>query len=111
MLSRLNAYRIMWVLVMYDLPMVNEADKRRYAHFRKTLLKDGFQKFQFSMYVRHCSSKESAEVHVKRVRSMLPSKGDIGIMQITDRQFGMIEIFHGKETAKRPEIVRQLELF
>ena len=111
MYERLNAYRIMWVLVHFDLPTETKKDRKAYANFRKLILKDGFQMFQFSMYIRHCSSKENAEVHVERVRKILPAKGHIGILCITDKQFGMMEIFRGKETVKAPETVQQLEMF
>jgi CRISPR-associated protein Cas2 len=67
--------------------------------------------FQFSMYIRHCSSKDNPEVHVERVKKILPSKGHVGILCITDKQFGMMEIFRGKETVKTPETVQQLEMF
>ena len=36
------------------------------------MLKDGFVMFQFSIYIRHCPSRENAEVHIKRVKSHLP---------------------------------------
>ncbi|HRF19735.1 MAG TPA: CRISPR-associated endonuclease Cas2 [Chitinophagaceae bacterium] len=109
--ERINAYRIMWVLVMFDLPTETKADRKRYALFRKKILSDGFQMFQFSMYIRHCSSKENAEVHQKRVKKMLPPKGHVGIMIITDKQFGMMEIFHGKDPAPTPPTAQQLEFF
>ncbi len=111
MYERLNAYRIMWVLVHFDLPTETKKDRKAYASFRKQIIKDGFQMFQFSMYIRHCASKENAEVHVKRVKAILPSKGHIGILVITDKQFGMMEIFRGKEFIKVPETVQQLEMF
>lgn len=72
---------------------------------------DGFLMFQFSMYIRHCSSKENSDVHIKRVKSILPVKGHIGIMCVTDKQFGMMEIFRGKESVETPATVQQLELF
>lgn len=111
MFSRLNAYRIMWILVLFDLPTDTKKDRKNYALFRKNILKDGFQMFQFSMYIRHCSSRENAEVHVKRVKIILPPKGHIGIMCITDKQFGMMDIFRGKELVNAPETTHQLELF
>jgi CRISPR-associated protein Cas2 len=67
--------------------------------------------FQFSMYIRHCSSKENTEVHIKRVKSILPPKGHVGILSITDKQFGMMEIFRGHEVVDSPETSQQLELF
>lgn len=111
MFDRLNAYRIMWVLVMFDLPTETKKDRKSYAKFRKDILADGFQMFQFSMYIRHCSSKVNADVHTRRVKSILPAKGHVGIMTITDKQFGMMEIFRGHEPAAAPETVQQLELF
>jgi CRISPR-associated protein Cas2 len=111
MFNRLNAYRIMWILVHFDLPTESKRDRKNYALFRKNIMKDGFQMFQFSMYIRHCSSKENTEVHVKRVKKMLPPKGHVGILSITDKQFGMMEIFRGREIVEPPETTQQLELF
>ncbi|HET8962544.1 MAG TPA: CRISPR-associated endonuclease Cas2, partial [Chitinophagales bacterium] len=53
----------MWVLVLFDLPTETAEERKIYAKFRKNLLKDGFAMFQFSIYLRHCSSRENAEVH------------------------------------------------
>ncbi|MBQ9254102.1 MAG: CRISPR-associated endonuclease Cas2 [Bacteroidales bacterium] len=110
-MERFNAYRVMWVLILFDLPTETKKDKRVYANFRKNLLKDGFTMFQFSIYLRHCASKESAEVHINRVKRLLPEYGHIGILTITDKQFGNMEIFFGKKEEKRPEVGQQLELF
>jgi len=45
------------------------------------------------MFVRHCPSRENAEVHIKRVKFMLQKAGKVAIMCITDKQFGDMEIF------------------
>ena len=111
MFQRFNAYRIMWVLVFFDLPTETKKERKVYARFRKDIMADGFNMFQFSIYLRHCPSRENAEVHIQRVKKMLPSKGHVGIMSITDKQFGMMEIFRGKELTEAPETVQQLELF
>jgi CRISPR-associated protein Cas2 len=111
MYDRLNAYRIMWVLVLYDLPTDTKKDRKNSALFRKKIMADGFSMFQFSMYIRHCSSRENADVHKKRVQNLLPPKGHVGVLGITDKQFEMIEIFRGKEQVKAPETIQQLELF
>lgn len=111
MFDRLNAYRIMWVLVLFDLPTETKRDRKNYTDFRKKILADGFQMFQFSMYIRHCSSRENADVHQKRVKSILPAKGHVGILVITDKQFGMMEIFRGASLIEPPATIQQLELF
>ncbi len=101
----------MWVLVFFDLPTGTAKERKQASLFRKRLIQDGFSMFQFSIYVRHCPSRENAEVHIKRTKSMLPPNGQVAIMQITDKQFGMIEIFDQKKEAERPPIVQQLSLF
>lgn len=96
-MDRFSEYRIMWVLVFFDLPTETKKDKKAYALFRKNLQRDGFTMFQFSIYVRHCASTENAEVHIRRVKSFLPEFGQVGILCITDKQFGQIELFYGKK--------------
>lgn len=111
MYERLNAYRIMWVLVFFDLPTDTKKDRKNYSRFRKNMMADGFQMFQFSIYLRHCSSRENTDVHIKRVKSILPPKGHVGIMCVTDKQFGMMEIFQGRNAVDVPDTTQQLELF
>jgi CRISPR-associated protein Cas2 len=101
----------MWVLVFFDLPTETAAEKKIAAKFRKGVMKDGFQMFQFSIYMRHCASRENAEVHIKRVKKELPEHGHVGIMCITDKQFGMMEIFHGRKITSNTAPVQQLEMF
>jgi CRISPR-associated protein Cas2 len=96
---------------MFDLPTETKQDRKRYAEFRKKIMADGFQMFQFSMYIRHCPSKENAEVHIRRVKQILPQNGHVGILTITDKQFSMMEIFRSKRPEKPTPIVQQLELF
>jgi len=109
--ERLNAYRIMWILVFYDLPTETKKDRKVAQDFRKKILGDGFAMFQFSIYLRHCASMENAEVHIKRVQKILPERGHIGIMSITDKQFGMMKIFQGKKPEVAKNVPQQLELF
>ncbi len=101
----------MWLLVLFDLPTETKRDIRAYTVFRKNLIKDGFTMFQFSIYIRHCASIENAEVHIKRVKSFLPEYGKVGIICITDKQFGNIELFFGKKSFAPNAPGQQLELF
>ncbi len=108
---RFNEYRILWILVLFDLPTETKKDRKLYARFRKDIMADGFGMFQFSIYLRHCSSRENADVHIKRVKKLLPPKGNVGILTVTDKQFGMMELFYGKEQKELPSTPQQLELF
>jgi len=109
--NRLNQYQILWILVFFDLPTETKKERSVAAKFRKEILNDGFAMFQFSIYVRHCSSRENADVHLKRTKRILPEKGNIGILTITDKQFGMMELFYGKKETVLPNIPQQLEMF
>jgi len=110
-MNRFSEYRIMWVLVLFDLPTETKKEKKAYTDFRKKLVNDGFTMFQFSIYLRHCPSAENADVHIKRVKNALPELGQIGILRITDKQFGDMELFVGKKSETLPPPVQQLELF
>ncbi|WMJ72374.1 CRISPR-associated endonuclease Cas2 [Cytophagaceae bacterium ABcell3] len=110
-MNRLNEYRIMWVLVFFDLPTETKKEKKAYSDFRKKVLKDGFTMFQFSIYMRHCPSRENAEVHIKRVKSFIPEKGHVGIMCITDKQFGQMEVYYNAKEQEKAVGAQQLELF
>lgn len=110
-MDRFSEYRIMWVLVFFDLPTETKKERKIYTDFRKKLMADGFTMFQFSIYVRHCASRENADVHIKRVKKILPEKGHIGILCITDKQFGDIEMYYGKKEEKVSTPYQQLELF
>lgn len=101
----------MWLLVFFDLPTETKKDRKNAAQFRKNLIKDGFTMFQFSIYVRHCASKENLAVHTKRVKSFLPEYGKVGLLGITDKQFGDIELFYGHKTIEPNAPGQQLELF
>ena len=51
--------------------------------------------FQYSIYMRHCASMEQAQTHVRRVKAMLPDEGEVVIMTLTDKQFGMMTTAFG----------------
>ena len=110
-MERLSEYRIMWVLVLFDLPTETKKERKNASDFRTKLVKDGFTMFQFSIYLRHCASRENADVHIKRVKTFLPEKGYIGILCITDKQFGAMELFYCKKEKSVTTPYQQLELF
>ena len=101
----------MWLFVFFDLPTNTKRERKAAAGFRKKLLKDGFSMMQYSVYIRHCASRESAQVHIKRVKAMLPPAGQVSIVQITDKQYGQMMNYWGKKNSPVPPPPQQLELF
>jgi CRISPR-associated protein Cas2 len=108
---RLSAYRYMWLIAMFDLPVDTKKARREYTRFRKTLLKDGFGKMQYSVYIRHCASRENAEVHTERVRKALPPEGEVRLITLTDKQYERMEVFWGEKRKPPEPVPAQLELF
>ena len=101
----------MWLFVFFDLPVTSKKERKKATRFKKMLEQDGFTMMQFSVYTRHCASRESADVHVKRVKANIPEKGHVSILMITDKQYGDIFNFWGNKEKELPATPKQLELF
>ena len=99
----MTSYRIMKVLVLFDLPSVSKSEKRSYVKFRKALMDDGFIMMQFSIYSRFCRNVQDADKHIARVKSIAPKDGNIRILCITERQFEEMILVIGElsETEKK----------
>jgi CRISPR-associated protein Cas2 len=101
----------MWLFAMFDLPVATKAHRRAYTRFRKELLEDGFAMMQFSIYFRHCASRESAEAHSRRMGGRVPAEGEVRFLAVTDAQFSRIEIFAGRRRKPPESPPAQLEFF
>lgn len=61
-------YRIMRLMVMFDLPVETSEQRREYRKFRKKLINEGFMMMQYSIYVRVCVSRQSAKFMENRIK-------------------------------------------
>lgn len=104
-----SGYRFMWLVVMFDLPVDTKKARREYAIFRKSLIKQGFARMQYSVYLRHCRSRENAHAHAERVRAHLPPDGEVRLLQITDKQFERMAVFFGKRRRPTESAPAQLQ--
>ena len=103
---------MMWLYVMFDLPVGTKKERKLATKFRKFLLDQGFEMAQFSVYLRFAESKEATETHINKIRRELPQKGNVHIVTITDRQYANAFVFSGrKEEKKHSEKPMQLQLF
>ena len=80
------------MFVMFDLPVVESEERLDYTRFRKRLLGEGFTMLQYSIYARYYPSEEASAAERQRVRAMLPKKGQMRLLSVTDRQFGKMEV-------------------
>ena len=79
-------YKTMRMLCMFDLPVDLPEERKAYRDFRKNLIKEGFIMIQYSVYVRTCPSREYGNRLVSRVKKFAPSKGNIRLLTITEKQ-------------------------
>lgn len=110
-MTALSGYRIMWMLVMFDLPVGTPDERRKATQFRHFLLDQGFQMSQFSIYMRYCAGKEQVEAHTRRIAAAVPPRGSIHMVSITDRQYENIVRFRNREKEPARANPGQLALF
>lgn len=76
-----------WILVMFDLPVVEKEERRQASRFRAELMDLGYFMMQESVYVRNCVSQEKYRQYLSDVRSIAPQRGLINAFFITDKQW------------------------
>ncbi|MBC3860873.1 CRISPR-associated endonuclease Cas2 [Undibacterium jejuense] len=107
----LSRYRIMWMIVMFDLPVIEKAERLAATQFQNALLDMGFEMAQFSVYMRFCSSQTQVDTYCKYVERSLPGGGKVNILQFTDKQYERIITFRGKVNQGLPKLPDQFNLF
>lgn len=107
----LSAYRLMWVFVMFDLPVVGAEERKAASKFRLSLLDMGFLMSQFSVYIRFCTSQSQVETYCRRVEQALPFGGQVNIFQLTDKQYERIMCYQNKVKQAPKKTPDQFDLF
>jgi CRISPR-associated protein Cas2 len=95
----LSGYRLMWILVIFDLPTDTKPQRKAAGDFRNFLLDAGYEQCQFSIYTRFVNGKEAVETRVTQIERALPAWGDVQILNFTDRQFR--DIVHFSDQGRR----------
>ena len=93
----LSPYRIMWLFVMFDLPVGTPKERKAATGFRNDLLDLGFEMSQFSVYLKYCPSGEKAEAVGGKIQTKLPQGGKVDVLTITDKQFANMKRFYAQE--------------
>lgn len=110
MRSACSGYRIMWMMVMFDLPVTTPKQRKVATKFRNFLLDLGFDMAQFSVYYRVMGSKEVAARYLRSIELNIPEDGSINILTITDKQYENMVCFTGTKKSEPPRVL-QLSLF
>jgi CRISPR-associated protein Cas2 len=107
----LSGYRLMWMMVLFDLPVLSKKERKAATKFRKFLLDQGFEMSQFSVYLRFCAGKEQSEAYTKRVEKNVPTTGKVHIVYFTDKQYENIVCFDGRKREPGRRNPEQYALF
>ncbi len=104
-------YRLMRLIVFFDLPTVTAAEKREYIQFRKFLLRDGFFMVQESVYCRLSQNQAAANALISHIKKNKPSAGIVQILMVTEKQYmGMEMVIGEKHTDVIDSAERLIEL-
>jgi CRISPR-associated protein Cas2 len=107
----LSGYRIMWLVVLFDLPVGTKKERKAATRFRLNLLDLGFEMTQYSVYLRFCAGKEQAESYEQKIEQAMPSAGKVHIIAITDKQYENIRTYSGRNREQSPKNPEQYALF
>lgn len=110
----MSAFRVMWLMLMFDLPTTSKKDRKRYQWFHKELEKEGFLMLQYSVYGKIFSSSDSAKHGKKRIKEFIKKNvkhGNIRLLMFTDKQFSNMEVIIGEPSIEEKNEPKQLLLF
>lgn len=107
----LSAYRIVWIMALFDLPVGTKTERKRATKFREFLLDEGFLMMQFSCYIRFSASREHADAVTGRVGRACPRSGKVDVIWFTDKQYSNIRTYRGPNRDAKPGKPEQLTLF
>ena len=101
----------MRVIVMFDLPVITEKERKIATKFRKYLLDEGFIMMQYSVYSRICKNNDNLNKHIKRLKINAPKNGNIRLLQITENQYNNMIMFSGTKSVEEEISIENLLIF
>lgn len=94
----------MRVLVFFDLPVVDRADRKQATRFRNFLLKQGFDMLQYSVYCKVCNGQDAVKKQENILKKHMPSKGSVRVLSITDKQYADMKLMIGTRTVSEESL-------
>lgn len=92
------SYRYMRVIVLFDLPVLTEKNRRDYRTFRKFLIKSGFLMLQESVYCKLAQNNVVADAIAENVRKNKPGSGVVQLLRVTEKQYAKMEFVVGESS-------------
>lgn len=89
-------FRYMRVIVMFDLPVLTDENRREYRQFRKYLIKSGFLMMQESVYCKLSTNSNTANALVENIKKNKPKCGLVQVLRITEKQYANMDFVIGE---------------
>ena len=93
-------FKMGWMIVAFDLPVVSKRQRHDATVFRKFLQDDGFLMIQYSLYARSCVSFARQQTHLRRLEEHLPPEGSVRALFVTRAQWERAFVMHGAPLEK-----------
>ena len=104
--------RFMRMIVFFDLPVKTSEERKIANRFRKSLIKDGYQMLQLSVYSRIVRGRDSLAKHERRLIQMLPINGNVRCLEVTEKQYAGMKLLIGNNSPQEKKVnANQLLLF
>lgn len=94
---KISDYRKMRAIILFDLPSVEKQDIANNQKFIKKLKKIGFYMLQFSVYTKVLINQSEYDRIIKKVKKIIPNKGNIIILKLTDKQYNDMIYLNGEK--------------
>ena len=102
------SYRVMRMIVFFDLPTYTRNNLLDYRNFRRFLLKNGFIMMQESVYSKLVLNNNSTKLLSAQIKKNLPRAGLVQMLIITEKQYAGIEYLMGKSKSNVIETMERV---
>lgn len=103
--------RFMRLIVMFDLPVVTDKERKVASKFRNFLLNDGYIMMQYSVYSRICKNNDDLNKHIIRLKTNIPNTGNIRIIEVTEKQYNNMIMLCGNKSKSEEISIDNLLIF
>ena len=77
----------MRILLIYDLPVIEESDRKIYSRFHRDITRLGFYMLQYSVYSKVIQNDTSMKQYFTKIERITPKKGNVILLKITEKQY------------------------
>lgn len=87
----------MRLILLYDIPMTEEKDRKIYQQFHRKLSQFGFSMLQYSIYVKVLPNEDSYRKIMIKLNQNIPQIGNMILFRLTERQYQDMVYLNGEQ--------------